>query len=94
MSSASRPLTAQDFARVEAIFAEAAELTGEARLRALDTADDRPDLRREVETLLAAHDHLARSDPADEDAGTARHRRGHADRRLSSRREGRRRRDG
>ena len=47
------------YERLEAIFANAIDMAAEARLAYLDTAcRDEPDLRREVESLLAAHDEV------------------------------------
>lgn len=66
------PLTTEEFERVEAVFAEAAGSEGTLRIHALDRAcADRPDLRREVEALLAAHDRLAKTS-SDEDASLPR----------------------
>jgi eukaryotic-like serine/threonine-protein kinase len=62
---------ADDFARVEAIFALVSPLDADRRTQAITEAlPDRPDLRGEIEALLVAHDRLvAKSGPtADEDA--------------------------
>ena len=51
---------ADDFARVEAVFASVSLLDAADRTQAItDAFPDRPDLRGEIEALLAAHDRLA-----------------------------------
>ena len=52
-------MTTGDFARLEALFAEAAEADPAARAHLLDSScADRPDLRLELEAMLRAHDRL------------------------------------
>jgi non-specific serine/threonine protein kinase/serine/threonine-protein kinase len=59
-------MTTADFARVEAIFADAVGLDADSRPAAIDRAcGDRSDLRTEVAALLAAHDALSRAEPPD-----------------------------
>lgn len=59
-------MTTGDFARLEALFAEAAEVDPAARARFLDAAcADRPDLRQELDALLLAHDHLRPAESAE-----------------------------
>ncbi len=54
-----------DFSRIEAIFAELVDLEPAARADALAAAcPDRPDLRAEVDALLAAHDRIGDADDA------------------------------
>ena len=58
-------MTTDDFARLDALFAEAAEADSAARVHMLDTqCADRPDLRLELEALLHAHDRLRRLESA------------------------------
>ena len=65
--------SAEDFARVEEVFAAAVTLAGEARLHVLDEACcGRPDLREEVLSLLAAHDSLG-CDPPSSDGESGAH---------------------
>lgn len=62
----SPPLDSDDFARLDAVFADVVDLEPESRARALEhECRDRPDLRRELEALLSAHDRLARDGDAD-----------------------------
>lgn len=69
-----RPLDAEDFARIESLFASVVTLDSHDRQRFVQEAcSDRPDLQCEIEALLAAHDRLARSGGSaddDEPAGT------------------------
>jgi tetratricopeptide (TPR) repeat protein len=59
-----------DFGRIESLFAEVVELQPSARAAKLASAcADRPDLRAEVDALLAAHDRLGDADEASEGAG-------------------------
>ncbi len=52
-------MTTGDFARLDALFAEAADADPAVRTQLLDTScADRPDLRLELEALLRAHDRL------------------------------------
>jgi len=54
-----------DFSRIEAIFAELVDLEPAARADGLAAAcPDRPDLRAEVDALLAAHDRIGDTDDA------------------------------
>ena len=65
----SHPLTTDDFARVEALFAEVSALHGADRESAIDSSlHDRPDLIKELQALLAAHDALAAAAPSSEAA--------------------------
>lgn len=58
-------MTTGDFARLEALFAEAVEAGPDVRAHLLGTScADRPDLRLELEALLRAHDRLRLSEPA------------------------------
>lgn len=63
-------MPAEDFARIEAVFAAVSDLDIEARARViLEACPDRPDLQREIDALLAAHDRLAGAEsPADEES--------------------------
>lgn len=69
-----QPPNPEDFAIIEAVFATAAALDADARARTIDDAcGDRPDLRHEIQALLAAHDRLAAaggSEPDDEISAT------------------------
>ena len=66
-------MLSEDFARVEALFAELVVLDSTARARALETSfADRPDLRDEVVALLDAHDRIGDGGDA-ADAGVERH---------------------
>jgi eukaryotic-like serine/threonine-protein kinase len=59
-------MTTGDFARLEALFAEAAEADPASRARLLDAScADRPDLRLEVYALLRVHDRLRLMEPAE-----------------------------
>jgi non-specific serine/threonine protein kinase/serine/threonine-protein kinase len=59
-------MTTGDFARLEALFAEAAEADPAVRARLLETAcADRPDLRLELDALWRAHDHLRLGEAAE-----------------------------
>ena len=65
------PLTTDDFARVEALFAEVSALGGADRESAINLAlHDRPDLIKELHALLAAHDLMAADPPPPRTADT------------------------
>ncbi len=58
--SGGRQINADDFWRIEAVFASVIGLDPEGRARTVGEAcADRPDLRLEIEALLVAHDRLA-----------------------------------
>jgi tetratricopeptide (TPR) repeat protein/tRNA A-37 threonylcarbamoyl transferase component Bud32 len=63
-----RVMLADDFSRIEALFAELVQLEPATRASALDSScADRPDLRDELEALLHAHDRIGSGDTFDND---------------------------